>query len=269
MLILAGSVGKDGQNLFIDVSMVQYQLNRFLEPGVLPPLEPLAVDGYVGSKTIDAIKEFQQRIVKVTPTGRVEPGSATLQRLDGPVPSSPVPDPPGGSKEDMICVPTGHIPWDFLFPFKKKPNLSWTGGTRFFGAGRDNGKRKHAGNDLVFPQGTAIHAIADGVKVKGPMQFTGPPKYSVTHEVQIKHGPILVRYGEILPGSYTGGNEVTKGQVIAEVGALGMLHLEIYTNPDDLSPLTDKSPGMKKLFRRKDITDPAPYLNVWQDNRPS
>lgn len=80
---------------------------------------------------------------------------------------------------------------------------------------RDGSARKHAGCDLIFPVGTPIYAVADGVLVRGPYSF-----YSGTYAVEIRHGNLLLRYGEIANGSYTGGKSVKKGQIIAKVGRL-------------------------------------------------
>lgn len=49
------------------------------------------------------------------------------------------------------------------FPLPFVPRQSYKTGGRRFGANRDNGRRKHAGCDLIAPVGTPILAIADGV----------------------------------------------------------------------------------------------------------
>lgn len=94
---------------------------------------------------------------------------------------------------------------DFSFPLAFRPSYDWNGGKRYFGAPRSNG-RKYAGCDLLGPMGTSIYAVSDGVLVRGPYQFTGPKQgLPVTDAVEIRHGSILIRYGEIMPGSYVGG----------------------------------------------------------------
>jgi len=121
--------------------------------------------------------------------------------------------------------------------------------------------------------GTIIYSIADGVLVShGSYQFTGPRQgLLVTHAVEIRYGSLLVRYGEILPGSYIGGSQPKKGQAIARVGRVGnhpMLHFELYTNGLSRSPLTVAGPKGGKYRRRSDITNPDPYLREWVKNVP-
>lgn len=276
MATLTGSVGKNGLNFPPDVKTVQGLLNRWLDRGLLPPLSPVKTDGECGPGTELAIGVFQKRAFGMAnPPCLVD--NWTLLKLEGPLPSAPVFDadfeyPATWTwRDEMICRPTGYIPPDFLFPFRKLPSTRWYQDGLFFGAKRSKGKRRHAGCDILMPQGTPVYAVADADWVRGPYpRFTEPsadyPNRAVTDEVQIKHGPILVRYGEIRPGSYVGGSKPKKGQKIAEVGGCQMLHMEIYLNPDDMSKLKDTK--LPKLQRRADITDPAPYLNVWQHRLP-
>jgi GH24 family phage-related lysozyme (muramidase) len=70
---LSRSVGYFGENLFHDVIEVQYRLKNSGFPD-------LVVDGNCGSKTVAAIRKFQQRFMSL-PDGLVEPGGATLRRL--------------------------------------------------------------------------------------------------------------------------------------------------------------------------------------------
>ncbi len=116
----------------------------------------------------------------------------------------------------------------------------------------------------AFPPGTPIYAVADGVLVRNPYPF-----YSGTSAVEIRRGELILRYGEIANGSHIGGSSVKKGQIIAKVGRLNsgssMLHLEIYTNGASSASLTTR---VGELRRRSDVTDPAPYLNVWKNNLP-
>lgn len=91
---IAGSVGQGGQNRTDDVKRVQALLNK---NRVKPELQ---TDGYIGKKTINAIRWFQERIVRLrTPDGRVDPGGKTWCSLNSnegsnskkaaPQPSSP------------------------------------------------------------------------------------------------------------------------------------------------------------------------------------
>jgi murein DD-endopeptidase MepM/ murein hydrolase activator NlpD len=115
-----------------------------------------------------------------------------------------------------------------------------------------------------MPVGTTIHAVADGVLVHEETYF-----YSNTYYVTYQHGSILVRYGEIMRRSNNKrkGSTVKKGEPIAKVGRLAsgssMLHIEIYTRGNDHSALRAQTMPYQ---RRRDVTDPAPYLNEWVKN---
>ena len=62
-----------------EVALVQRLLNRKLQV----PLQPLIENGVVGQDTIQAIEEFQRRVVHMThPDGRIDPGGAMLLRVD-------------------------------------------------------------------------------------------------------------------------------------------------------------------------------------------
>lgn len=79
MALINGSVGQGGLNAPGDVRVVQRLLNRH----PLPPLRRLAVDGIAGPHTVAAIRQFQERVVKMrSPDGRVDPGGATLRQLN-------------------------------------------------------------------------------------------------------------------------------------------------------------------------------------------
>jgi peptidoglycan hydrolase-like protein with peptidoglycan-binding domain len=78
---LSGSVGRGGRNSPADVRLVQQLLNRHRPT----PMAPLDVDGVAGPKTVEAICEFQRRVVKMAaPDGRVDPGGRTFTLLAGP-----------------------------------------------------------------------------------------------------------------------------------------------------------------------------------------
>lgn len=245
-------------NKGIHVLALQELLNK---NGVTPKL---VEDGNFGKHTYNAVVEFQ-RNNGLESDGIV--GQKTWRKLGI---QKAITDVPLDSSADLNEVTTeaSNSPMtetneECCFPFTKLPALSWTNGGRQFGASRPEG-RKHAGCDLKFPAGTPIHAVADGILLQKPYPF-----YSGTHAVEIRHGNIILRYGEIAPGSYTGGATVKKGQIIAKVGLLksgsSMLHLEIYTNGASSASLSTRSGDFR---RRADITDPAPYLNVWKNNLP-
>lgn len=80
-----GISSKGEKNLSSDVRKIQEILNKNLH--LMPGIKKLAVDGDVGkievSKTIEAIKAFQAKVVKmIIPDGRVDPNGKTLKALN-------------------------------------------------------------------------------------------------------------------------------------------------------------------------------------------
>lgn len=234
-----------------NVLKLQQLLNK---NGAIPKL---VEDGNFGKNTYNAVKIFQ-RHNGLNDDGIV--GPQTWRKLGV---RDTLKNGSSGSSADSNGA-VAETSEGFCFPFTELPALSWTNGGRQFRAPRSGG-RKHAGCDLKFPPGTPIYAVADGVLVRNPYPF-----YSGTSAVEIRHGELILRYGEIANGSYSGGSSVKKGQIIAKVGRLNsgssMLHLEIYTNGASSASLTTR---VGELRRRSDVTDPAPYLNVWKNNLPS
>ena len=176
-------------------------------------------DGIFGKNTYDAVKIFQ-RYNGLNDDGIVGPQTwrklgvpELLTRSSSGSPASPSSGPSRSPSADSngTVAETGD---GFCFPFPALPARSWTNGGRQFGASRSGGRR-HAGCDLIFPRGTLIYAVADGILVQPPYPF-----YEGTSAVEIRHGNLLLRYGEIINGSYVGGQTVQKGQVIAKVGRL-------------------------------------------------
>ena len=149
---------------------------------------------------------------------------------------------------------------NFIFPLRKKPELDYHTGGRKFGADRTGG-RKHAGCDLIAPQGTEILAMANGEIIRGPYYF-----YEGTYALEIRHANgMIVRYGEIsqkVPIGIKEGTRVSQGQVIARVGRLNsgshMLHLEMYKGAEQ-GPLTQSGNSYK---RRSDLVDPTSHLDA-------
>ncbi|EKU66547.1 MULTISPECIES: M23 family metallopeptidase [Acinetobacter] len=147
----------------------------------------------------------------------------------------------------------------YLFPLKARTN-SYKNGFARFGSNRSGGKRKHAGCDLYAPAGTEIRAMADGV-VRNVYYF-----YDNTDAIEIVHPKHIIRYGEVRKGKalVKAGDKVVKGQVIAYVGSLTtkgipsmMLHLEMYSNPNNKGTLN----GTSVYKRRSDLIDPTPFLD--------
>lgn len=78
MISIVGSVGKAGNNFKNDVILVQELLNR----STATPKTLLAIDGFVGYKTIEMIYLFQQRVVGFTPPDSlIEPNGRTWKQL--------------------------------------------------------------------------------------------------------------------------------------------------------------------------------------------
>ncbi|MDR2207604.1 MAG: peptidoglycan DD-metalloendopeptidase family protein [Azoarcus sp.] len=248
-----GSVGRKGVNFSADIGKVQTLLkNKGLYQG--------RVDSVCGPKTIAAIEKFQAHFMR-SPDGLIEANGVTWKKLTGEVPM--------GAALPAQAAGTGTIP-DFSFPLAFRPSKSWRDYGLNFGAPRGPGRR-HAGCDLYAPTGTPIYAVADGVLHRPPYNF----KVFTADQVQaieVRHGNLIVRYTEIKPNSFTG--IIKKGQKIAEVGRMvsptgavyEMLHIEIYTNANSFAALTDKN--RPPYRRRADVTDPAPYLDVWVNNLP-
>lgn len=241
MLIISQSVGVKGKNLKTDVLKIQQSLNK-IKP--LVTNEALKEDGLYGPKTGEAIKSFQTKhVFLLKPDGRIDPGGKTIQKL---------------AKMMLELV----APQRILFPFETKPSESYKTGIRAYGSNRSKGKRKHAGIDLYAPKGTAIRAMKDG-KVLQHYSF-----YLGTHALEIDHGDMIIRYGEIsrvADGIKTGVN-VKRGQIIAYVGELvfksgnkmSMLHLEAYKGTGS-GALTVRS--SKPYQRRSDLFDPTSLLD--------
>jgi len=242
MLTITQSVGVKGKNIKHDVLKIQKSLNK-LKP--LITNQPLVEDGIYGPKTGSAIKSFQAKYVfLLKPDGRIDSGGKTIQKL-------------AKMMQDLVA------PQRILFPLKTKPSESYKTGIRAYGSNRSKGKRKHAGVDLYAPKGTAIRAMKDG-KVLRHYSF-----YLGTYALEIDHGDMVIRYGEIsrVADSIKTGVSVKRGQIIAYVGELvfksgnkmSMLHLEAYKGTGS-GALTVRS--AKPYQRRSDLFDPTALLDT-------
>ena len=180
-------------------------------------------------------------------------------------------------------------------------NSYHTGG-RQFGRPRENGKRAHAGCDLIAPVGTPIYAVADGRIIEYD-HF-----YRQTYFIEVDHHDFIVRYGEVQPpwekaqgfqkpppqsqcrglavkfNKKEGGTPVKRGDVIGWVGQLRevkkngsvkigghMIHFEMYkkTATGDLTQPSNKIYDYvpnKTYKRRRDILDPTHFLDESQNN---
>ena len=217
-------------------------------------------------ETVGAIEEYQARVLHMAhPDGRIDPGGPTIKSL---LTVEPKPYTPPKTDAGSECFP---------LPFYRD---SWSSGPGRFGA--DRGSRAHAGCDLYADAGTPIYAIRSGVVTLGPYPFY-PPRNPIVYAVEIDHGRFMARYSEIAPGApLRQGQKVNAGQIIARVGHMkgiidvpsDMLHLEIYTK-GATGELTVYGAGSARtrdgrtFMRRRDITDPAPYLGRWKRHMPA
>ena len=96
-------VVKRGSRNEADVKVVQRLLNANLFK--ITPLSALKVDGRIGDKTINAIMEFQKRVVKmVEPDGRVDPNGSTMAELRNVNQASPAGKQPAQSFNNLSAV---------------------------------------------------------------------------------------------------------------------------------------------------------------------
>ena len=252
MIKIKRSVGAGAINHWVDVLEVQGLLNDNLSR--LPKASKLLdEDGKCGKKSIEAIKAFQETVMKIKPDGNVGPRGNTLKKLNL-----------HAEKETVVTPCLAHLATkNNIFPFVLAPTKSYKTGMRKFGHRRDGGKRKHAGCDLYAPAGTAIRAMDDGVVMRPVETF-----YLGTNQLQIRHKDFVARYGEIshLAAGIDNGVAVKRGQVIAYVGTLtfksgntmSMLHLELYSG-QGTGPLTVRD----NVYRRRgDLIDPTEILDA-------
>ena len=241
MLVISLSVGEKGKNLKTDVKKIQQALNKIKPPVVT---KKLTEDGLYGPKTGEAIKSFQKKhVFLIKPDGRIDPGGKTIQKLAKMLTQTIAPQP-------------------LLFPLTNKPSESYKTGMRAYGSNRSNGKRKHAGVDLYAPKGTAIRAMKDGKVIQHYSFYLG------TKALEIDHGDMIIRYGEIsdVAEGIKTGVTVKRGQIIAYVGELSfksgnkmsMLHLEAYKG-NAKGALTVRS--AQPYQRRSDLFDPTKLLD--------
>lgn len=154
----------------------------------------------------------------------------------------------------------------WLQPVKGKQTADPTGGSRYFGASRSNG-RVHAAIDFIAPGGTLVYAMTGGQVIRTSLFFENT--YAV--EVQNTDGTVA-RYCEISP-AVSVGTIVQRGDVIGKIitnwAGTSMLHLEMYmgTSSGTLSQSNSsnyKYVTVRNYQRRSDLIDPtgAIYLPV-------
>lgn len=141
----------------------------------------------------------------------------------------------------------------------KSPNLGFKAKRPVMGP-----RRLHGACDLLAPVGTTVFAIDDGIVIKGPYYF-----YASVYAIEVRHRFFTIRYGELEHKTLVKtGDPVTRGKPIGHIGQCGtgsMLHLEMYSGKET-GPLNDHN--SLPFMRRKDLTDPAPFLDLWSCNLP-
>lgn len=177
---IISSVGKNGKNNYKDVVTVQILINGCLH--LLNPIDPLNPDGKVGQKTIKAIEQFQQIVIKMAlPDGRVDPGGKTLRLLNQKYVSD------NRSSGDAL-----NLSGQLKFPLKSRSPSSYKTGMRKFGSNRSGG-RKHAGCDLYAPIGTPVYAMDEGEIINYYAFYLGTFALEVKHQVLWRDTVKLVR----------------------------------------------------------------------------
>jgi len=153
----------------------------------------------------------------------------------------------------------------WLQPVKGRQTADPTGGARYFGAARANG-RAHAAIDFIAPGGTPVYAMTDGKVIRTSLFFQNTSAV----EVQNTDGTI-VRYCEISP-AVSVGTTVHRGDVIGKImtnnAGTAMLHLEMYmgTSSGSLSQSNNsrnyKYVTVRNYERRSDLIDPTGAMDL-------
>ena len=263
-----------------DVETVQELLKAASEKDGRCEFDPGDIDGKIArfspSATVEAIRAFQ--LAKTgTEDGVVDPGLKTISLLSAYEAFIDF-------FEDVFDpVIDWASTWGPCFPLEFVPSRDYHKGGIRFGAKRRvprdkskplEGYRKHAACDLIVPEGTRIHAVDDGELISRMYHF-----YRGTYAIEVQHSNFIVRYTEIkgVNGGLKKGDRVSKGDVIAYVGKMhrsSMLHFEMYSGKMS-GGLTQKSQKLGKTMkdapfqRRKDLVNPAPYLDAWKSNLPT
>lgn len=80
MANISAGVGEGQRNIYGDVKAVQVLLNK--NKAITTPTNKLVEDGAVGARTIQRIKEFQQKVVGLKdPDGIISPNGPTMRKL--------------------------------------------------------------------------------------------------------------------------------------------------------------------------------------------
>lgn len=297
------SVGKNAMNRLLDTGFIQRLINQVLKDKIWH--KPLIFDGKCGPDTINAIRNYQSRVLNfMHADGVIEPNRITFNALIKALPKNDVDAhwnisvkkfqpigmiTTGGRISSKQPLPEQLIPTTatapalniqgYVFPLDFIPNADYHKGghARYFGALRSGGARLHAGCDLLAPVGSPVYAMADGEVLGNPSYF-----YESTYSVTIRHGKSILRYGELLAfnandvrsdilPNVKDGAKVKKGDVVGYVGRLtsgsSMLHFEYYSGTST-GPLSNRtSPTLYK--RRSDLVNPTTILDKAKSNIPT
>ncbi len=154
----------------------------------------------------------------------------------------------------------------WLQPVKGRQIADPTGGARYFGASRANG-RAHAAIDFIAPSGTLVYAMTDGKVIRTSTFFEN------TSAVEVRNTDgTIARYCEIAPAVSVNAM-VHRGDVIGKIisnyGGTSMLHLEMYAGTASGSLSQSNTSNYRYVTvrdyeRRSDLVDPtgAIYLPV-------
>ncbi len=107
---------------------------------------------------------------------------------------------------------------------------------------RDGSTRVHNGVDIAAPTGTAIRAPADGVIITATDLYDGKPNYGKVVILDTAAGTRTL-FSHLNDYSVETGQQVTKGQLIAEVGNTGKstgphVHIETFVNGTRVDPIS-------------------------------
>lgn len=107
---------------------------------------------------------------------------------------------------------------------------------------RDGSTRVHQGVDIAAPTGTAIRAPADGVIITATDLYDGKPNYGKVVVLDTAGGTRTL-LSHLDDYAVEPGQQVSKGQLIAEVGNTGKstgphVHIETYVNGVRVDPMT-------------------------------
>jgi peptidoglycan hydrolase-like protein with peptidoglycan-binding domain len=148
----------------------------------------------------------------------------------------------------------------WLQPVKGRQTADPTGGARYFGASRANG-RAHAAIDFIVPNGTPVYAMTDGKVIRTSLFFQN------TSAVEVKNTDgTVARYCEIAPAVSV--NTIVHrgdliGRVITNYAGTSMLHLEMYQGTASGSLSQGSNSGSywyvkaRNYQRRADLVDPT------------